>query len=68
VQVLDSGGLLLQTLATYSNEDAGSGYVQRSFNLNAYKGRTLRISMPAQEDVYFTTRFFVDDTALTITR
>ncbi|HVG57831.1 MAG TPA: Ig-like domain-containing protein [Hyalangium sp.] len=68
VQILDSTGLLLETLATYSNLDAGSGYVQRSFNLSAYKGRTIRVSLPAQEDVYFTTRFFVDDTALTITR
>lgn len=68
VQILDSTGILLETLATYSNRDAGTGYVQRSFNLSAYKGRTVRVSLPAQEDVYFTTRFFVDDTALTITR
>jgi hypothetical protein len=68
VQILDSTGILLETLATYSNRDAGTGYVQRSFNLSAYKGRTIRVSLPAQEDVYFTTRFFVDDTALTITR
>jgi hypothetical protein len=68
VQILDSTGILLETLTTYSNQNAGAGYVERSFNLSAYKGRTIRIYLPASEDVYFPTSFFVDDTSLTITR
>lgn len=68
VQILDGTGTLLETLTTYSNQNAGAGYVERSFNLSAYAGRTIRIYMSASEDVYFPTSFFIDDTSLTITR
>jgi hypothetical protein len=68
VQILNSGGVPLQTLATYSNQNAGAGYVERTFNVIAYKGQTIRVLLAAQEDVYFPTSFFVDDTSLTITR
>jgi hypothetical protein len=68
VQILDSTGILLETLSTYSNQNAGAGYVQRSFNLSAYAGRTIRVYLSADEDVYFPTSFFIDDTSLTITK
>ena len=69
VEVQNSSGTVLGTLATYSNLDgAASGYVEKSFNLAAYKGQTVRLNFKATEDELYQTSFFVDDTSLTITR
>ena len=46
VSVQDTAGTVLAKLATYSNVDAGD-YVQASFNLSAYKGKTIRINFKA---------------------
>ena len=67
VNVQDAGGKVLGTLATYSNLDEG-GYTQKTFDLSAYKGKTVRIAFKGTEDAYLNTNFFVDDTALTITQ
>jgi hypothetical protein len=68
VQIHDGAGVFLQTLGTFSNRDAGTGYVQRTYDLAAYKGQTIRISLSASEDYVNPTSFFVDDTAVAITR
>ncbi|HYI02070.1 S8 family serine peptidase, partial [Hyalangium sp.] len=68
VEVQNSSGTVLGTLATYSNLDGGSAYVQRTFDLAAYKGQTVRLSFKATEDDFYQTGFIVDDTSLTITR
>jgi hypothetical protein len=65
VQILNSSGGLLATLATYSNLNAGSSYLQKSFNLNAYIGQTIRVRFYGTEDVSLQTSFLIDDTALT---
>jgi hypothetical protein len=57
----------LATLATYSNlTTTGGAYVLRTFNLNAYRGTSVRIYFLMNEDVTLQTSFVVDDTALTI--
>jgi hypothetical protein len=66
VQVQDSSGSTLATLATYSNLNAASGYVQKSFNLAAYKGQTVRIALTGSEDSTLQTSFVVDDFALNV--
>lgn len=38
VQVLDSSGTVLATLATYSNVNHNTGYAKRSFSLAGYAG------------------------------
>ncbi|MBN1206277.1 MAG: S8 family serine peptidase [Myxococcaceae bacterium] len=68
VEVQDSSGSVLGTLATYSNLNAGSSYVERTFNLSAYKGQTVRIAFTSTEDWSNQTSFLVDDTSLTMTR
>ncbi len=68
VTVQNSSGTVLGTLANYSNLDGGSSYVQRTFDLSAYKGQTVRISFKATEDYSNQTSFLVDDTSLTVTR
>ena len=64
VQVLDSAGTLLQTLATYSNLNANSTYVQKSFSLSNRIGQTIRIRFLGTEDSSLQTSFVIDDTAL----
>jgi hypothetical protein len=68
VEVQNSSGTVLATLATYSNLNKGTAYVERSFDLSAYKGQTIRVNLKATEDFSLQTSFFVDDTSLTITR
>lgn len=64
VQVLNSGGSVLATLATYSNLNAASGYAQRSFNLGAYAGQTVTLKFTGTEGSQLQTSFVIDDTAL----
>jgi PKD repeat protein len=66
VQVLNSSGAVLGTLATYSNLDAVRGYVQRSFNLSAYAGQTITLKLTGVEDGSGQTSFVVDDFALNV--
>lgn len=66
VQVLNSGGTVLSTLATYSNLNAASGYTQRSFNLGAYAGQTVTLKFTGTEGSQLQTSFVIDDTALNV--
>ncbi|HEX6872556.1 MAG TPA: S8 family peptidase [Micromonosporaceae bacterium] len=67
VQVLNSTGAVLATLATYSNLNAGTGYQVRTFNLAPWAGQTIRLRWFEQEDAGQQTSFVVDDTALYVT-
>ncbi|MFF4798595.1 putative Ig domain-containing protein [Streptomyces sp. NPDC001351] len=53
------------TLATYSNLNAASGYVQKSFDLSSYAGSTVTLKFSGVEDSSAQTSFVVDDTAVT---
>ncbi|HEV2088919.1 MAG TPA: hypothetical protein VGR21_11475, partial [Cryptosporangiaceae bacterium] len=64
VQVVSGG--VTTTLGTYSNLNKSSAYVQRSFNLSAYAGKTVTVTFRGVEDAYLQTTFLVDDTALTV--
>ncbi len=69
VQVLNSAGSVLSTLATYSNLNANSTYTLKSFNLGtAYNGQTIRIRFNGTEDSSLQTSFVVDDTSLNVTQ
>ena len=63
-QVSTNGGSTYTTLATYSNLNASSSYVQKTFDLSAYRGLTVRVRLYATEDSSLQTSFVVDDTAL----
>ncbi|WBB80716.1 M28 family metallopeptidase [Micromonospora sp. WMMD882] len=52
------------TLATYSNLNAGSGYVARTFDVAAYAGQTVTLTLTATEDASLQTSFVVDDVTL----
>ncbi|HEX8409763.1 MAG TPA: S8 family serine peptidase [Thermoanaerobaculia bacterium] len=64
VQISTNGGTSYTTLATYSNLNKNSTYVQKSFDLSAYRGATVRVRLYATEDSSLQTSFVVDDTAL----
>ncbi|MFF0017051.1 M4 family metallopeptidase [Streptomyces sp. NPDC005374] len=53
------------TLATYSNLNAASGYVQKSFSLSAFAGTTVALKFSGVEDSSLQTSFVIDDTAVT---
>ncbi|MEU4167921.1 hydrolase [Streptomyces sp. NPDC026665] len=66
-QVLNSGGTVLTTLATYSNLNAASGYTQRTFSLGStYAGQTVTIKFTGVEGSTLQTSFVLDDTALNV--
>ena len=66
VQILDSAGNVLSTLATYSNLNAASGYTQKSFSVLNWRGQTIRVRFYGTEDSSLQTSFVVDDTALNV--
>ena len=66
VQVLNSSGTVLATLATYSNVNAASGYSPHSLNMNAYIGQTVQIRFYGHEDWSLATSFVIDDVTLTV--
>ncbi|WP_109003613.1 M4 family metallopeptidase [Streptomyces rishiriensis] len=53
------------TLATYSNLNAASGYVQKSLSLGSFAGSTVTLKFSGVEDSSLQTSFVVDDTAVT---
>lgn len=66
VEVRNTSGTLLATLATYSNlNSAAAGvYSQKSLNMAAYKGQTVRVQFRSTTDVSLPTTFRVDDASL----
>jgi Zn-dependent metalloprotease len=62
VQVVN--GSTTSTLATYSNVGTNATYTQKSFNLTAYRGKTIGVRFLMNEDSSLQTSFVVDDTAL----
>jgi len=63
VQIVDNG--TTATLATYSNVDRTTSYVQKTLNVLAYKGKTVTVRFLGQEDSSLQTSFVIDDVALT---
>jgi hypothetical protein len=54
------------TLATYSNLNKASGYLQHSFNVSGFAGQTVTLTFRGVEDSSLQTSFVIDDTALTV--
>jgi hypothetical protein len=67
VQLRNTSGAVLKTLATYSNVNAVRGYQQFSFDVTSYKGQTLQIYFIGVEDSGAKTSFLVDDCAVYMT-
>jgi aqualysin 1 len=65
VQIRNSSNTVLSTLATYSNLNKTTGYVQKTFDLTAFRGQTIRIYFLGTEDSSLQTSFVIDDTSCT---
>ena len=66
VQVLNSSGTVLATLATYSNLNAATGYTVHTNSLAAYIGQNVTIKFTGKEDSSEQTSFVLDDVTLTV--
>ncbi len=66
VQVRNSSGALLATLATYSNLNKNTTYLQKTFSLLPYKGQTVRVHLEGKEDGSLQTSFVLDDFTLLV--
>lgn len=66
VEVRNTSGTLLTTLATYSNlnKTTAGNYSQKTFNVAAYKGQTVRIQFRTTMDSSITSTFRVDDVSV----
>ena len=54
------------TVATFSNLNAATGYVQHSYDVSSLAGQTVTVSFSGTEDSSLQTSFVLDDTALTL--
>ena len=63
-QIVKNG--VTTTLATYSNLNKNSTYVQKSFDVTSFKGSTISVKFLMNEDSSLQTSFVVDDTALNV--
>jgi hypothetical protein len=68
VQIRNSSGNVLQTLATFSNLNHAAGYQQHTFNLNSLIGQTIQVFFVGKEDSSLPTSFVVDDVSLKVTQ
>jgi Zn-dependent metalloprotease len=67
IEVRNTSGTLLATLATFSNQNSGTSgvYVLRGpYNLSSFAGQTVRIQFRATEDISLPTSFRVDDVSV----
>jgi Zn-dependent metalloprotease len=58
-------GTAVTTLATYSNVGTNATYTQKTFDLSAFKGKTISVRFTDTEDSSLQTSWVVDDTSLT---
>jgi hypothetical protein len=66
VQLRDTSNNVVVQLVSLSNLSASSAYSLKSFDVSAYKGRTLRVYFQADNDNGNQTSFLVDDTSLKV--
>jgi hypothetical protein len=66
VEVRSTSGVLLSTLATFSNlnKTTAAVYTQRSLSVASYRGQTIRVQFRATSDGSLPTVFRVDDVSL----
>ncbi len=66
VQIRNTSGTVLSTLATYSNLNKNTGFAQKSFDITSFRGQTIQIFLIAIENGSLQTSFVVDDFAVNI--
>ena len=64
--MLNSSGTVLATLATFSNLNHNTGYIQHSYSLAPYIGQTVTLKFTGTEDSSLQTSFVIDDNAVNV--
>jgi hypothetical protein len=64
VQLRSTSGAVLTTLATYSNLNKATGFIQRSFDISAYRGQSVQLYLTGTEGGTLQTSFVVDDVSI----
>jgi hypothetical protein len=64
VEVRSTSGQALKTLATFSNLNETADYVQKTFDLSEFRGRTVQVYFRASEDGGKATSFILDDVSV----
>ena len=64
MQIRNTSNTVLSTLATYSNLNKNTTYTQKTFNVTAYKGQTIRVNFKMTEDTSLQTTFMLDKVSL----
>ncbi len=68
VQIRNSSGTVLTTLANYSNLSPKAPYAQATFDITSFKGQTIQVYLLGTEDQGLQTSFIIDDFALNVTQ
>ena len=66
VQVRNTSGAVLATLATYSNLDKGNAFAQKTVDLSAFKGQTVSLTFVGAENEGAATSFIIDDVSVNV--
>ena len=67
VQILNSRGTVLATLAAYSNRDSAGGYAQHTLSLAPYIGQQITIKYTGTQTLRnHVTSFYEDDNTLSV--
>jgi Putative Ig domain/PLD-like domain len=66
VQILSNSGTVLGTLATFSNLNHGTGYLQYAYDLSGYAGQAITLKFTGKQVSATQTSFVIDDTALNV--
>jgi hypothetical protein len=66
VQILNSSGTVLATLATFSNLNAATGYTQHSYSIAAYAGQSVTLKFTGTQVSSTETSFVLDNTAINV--
>jgi N-acetyl-anhydromuramyl-L-alanine amidase AmpD len=66
VQIRDASNALLTQLTSLSNLSASCCYTQKTFDISAYRGRTVRVYFEAYNDSAAQTSFVIDDAAVNV--
>lgn len=66
IQLFNSKGALLTTLASFSNLNAAPGYSQHIYNMDAYIGQAVTIRFTGTENSSLQTSFVVDDVSVSV--
>ncbi|HSS75346.1 MAG TPA: hypothetical protein VLV54_01245 [Thermoanaerobaculia bacterium] len=66
VQIRNTSGTVLSTLQTFSNLNKNTGFLQRTYDVTAFKGQTVQIFLVGTEDSSLQTSFVVDDFTLNV--